>query len=125
MIITQEISQLCCCFLEYLHIWKIYYSEVIRILPVKSRSTCDEDVLIPQKIKGKLLIICNVELLLVKLREYVERCLRLNHTYSRYITERFINVLPLIIDPSSRQEQLICTLISAKAGLNYTLGRNI
>ena len=49
VVIAQEISQLCCCCLEYLHIRKIYYSEVIRILPVKSRSTCDEDVLIPQK----------------------------------------------------------------------------
>lgn len=125
MIITQEISQLCCCCLEYLHIRKIYYSEVIRILPVKSRSTCDEDVLIPQKIKSELFIICDVELLLVKFREYVERCLRLNHTYSRYIAECFVYILPLIIDPSSRQEQLICTLISAKAGLNYTLSRNI
>ena len=73
----QEIPQLHRSILKHFHTRQINYSEMIRILPVKSRSTCDEDVLIPQKIKSELFIICDVELLLVKFREYVERCLRL------------------------------------------------
>ena len=55
---------------------------MIRVCTVEAGTTGDQDLLLTEKIKGKLLIILDMELLLIQFREYVESSLWLYNGYT-------------------------------------------
>ena len=61
-IVAEEISYFPHCLFEYLDSGQIDYAEVIRLFPVEAAAVDQEDLFIPQKIKGELFVVCDIEL---------------------------------------------------------------
>ena len=110
-VMRQEISQFPRCRFQGTQIRKIHYTEMIRLLPVKTASMHQKYTLFPQKIIGKLLIVGNMELFRIQFRENVECCLRLYHRNARDILKCMIDKFPLFINSSARTNVFIDTLI--------------
>ena len=83
----QELSHLAHSLLQLTHVRQIYYTEVIRRIPVKALTRYQKHLLLMQEIKSELFIIVNIEFLCVDLRENVESSLRLHSTDSRNIVK--------------------------------------
>ena len=98
---------------------------MIRVCTVEAGTTGDQDLLLTEKIKGKLLIILDMELLLIQFREYVESSLWLYNGYTGNVTEGVVDIFTLFVDSSARKQKFIGTLITAQRSLNDTLCRNI
>ena len=121
----QELSHLAHSLLQLTHVRQIYYTEVVRRIPVKALTRYQKHLLLMQEIKSELFIIVNIEFLCVDLRENVESSLRLHSTDSRNIVKGLINKVSLLVNPSARLNVLIDTLVAAKCSLHNGLGRNI
>ena len=98
---------------------------MIRVCTVEAGTTGDQDLLLTEKIKGKLLIILDMELLLIQFWEYVERSFWFHNGYTGNVTEGIVDIFTLFVDSSARKQEFIGTLITAQRSLNDTLCRNI
>ena len=67
-------------------------------MPVKALAGDQQDLLIPQQVKGELLIIGNIELLGIDLGENIEAGLGLYGADTGNIVQRFGDELRLLID---------------------------
>ena len=97
---------------------------MIRVCTVEAGTTGDQDLLLTEKIKGKLLIILDMEFLLIQFREYVERSFWFHNGYTGNVTEGIVDIFTLFVDSSARKQEFIGTLITAQRSLNDTLCMN-
>ena len=80
LVVFEEISHFIHGVFKILKLRKINYPEMIRLFPVEAAAMNKKYLLLTEKIKHELLVICDVETLCVYLREDIECRLRL---YSR------------------------------------------
>ena len=64
---------------------------MIRLRPVESSPVREEDLLRPEEIQNELLVVPDVELLDIELREHIERRLRLHDRYAGDLFDRVID----------------------------------
>ena len=125
MICLQELSQSSHRFLQHRRTRKVNNAEVVRFLPVKASAGNHQNSFLTEKIKRKLIVICNVESLHINLREDVERSLRLLYGDTGDIIKQFINQLTLFVNPAARNNIFIHALVPTKRSLDDGLSGNI
>lgn len=113
MIIAEEIGDLSHGFFQYFDPWQINDTEVIRLMPVESAAVDQQDLFIPEQVKGELFIVCDIELLNINFGEDVKSSLWFDTTDPRDIGERFIDILPLFVNPSAGNDIVFHALASA------------
>ena len=94
-------------------------------MPVKSTSLNDQDLLVTKQIKSKFLIIHDIELLRINLREHIKCSLRFYCADSRNIRQSLVNIFTLLVNTSTRNNIIIYTLVSAESCLHNGLRRNV
>ena len=72
MIVTEEVAQVTHSLSHFIRLGQHNYSEMVGRVPVKARTGDNEDMLLMEEVKSKLLVVCDVEFLYVKLREDIE-----------------------------------------------------
>ena len=78
-----------------------------------------------KKIKSKLLVICNVELLYVKLREHIERTVVLDNRKSVDLVDFTDNGLSLLIKSAARNKHSLCACVVFKSCRNNELSKSV
>lgn len=125
VIVTEKIPDFFSGFFQHFHAWQVNYAEVVRFGPVESAAVNKQDLLIPQKVKGKFFVIGDVEFFNIYLWEHIKCGLRLNGTYAGNVCESFIYIISLLVQPSSGNNVVFNALMTAQSSLDYGLGRHI
>src|SRR5699024_2310280 len=97
----------------------------IRLFPVETASVDQEDFFITEKIKGELLIVCDIELFHIDLREDIESSFWLNGTDAGNIGQCFVNIVSLFSYTSARLDIAAHALMAAQCCLDDRLCGNI
>ena len=124
-VITQEISQFLSSLVQNFNSGQIYNSEVVGLLQVETLTGNQQNLLIPQQIKGELLVVGDVKLLGVDLGEDVEAGLGLYRADTGDIVQCLGDELCLLIHAAAGDDVVLDTLIAAQCGLHDGLGRHI
>ena len=98
---------------------------MIGLGPVKAAAARDQDLLLVQQVKGKLLVVGDVELLHIHLGEDVERRARLDHRNTVDLAERLVHVVALLVDTAAGANVVVNRLMAAKRRLDDGLSRDI
>ena len=78
LICSKELFHLLHSLVQLTDIRQIYDTEMIRLMPVEALARNDKNLLVMQEIQRKLLIIVDIELLCIDLREDIKCCTRLH-----------------------------------------------
>ena len=124
-VIAEEVFHFFHGFSQHLDPWQIDDAEVIGLRPVESAAGDEEDLLFAEQVKGELLVVGDVELLRIHLREDVESRFWLHGADAGDIGERFVNVVTLFAHPSARRDIAAHALVSAECSLHDGLGRHV
>ena len=125
MISEKEFSQPVSCLFQLAHIWQIHNAEMIWLSPVKAFSRHKKYLLLMKEIQGKLLVIHNIEFLSIDLRENV-KCSPWFYCCNPWnISKCLVDIISLLINPSTRLDIFIHALIAAKSSLYDRLSRNV
>ena len=124
-VIGKEIAKLYHGFVQHFNTGQIHDSEVIGLMPVEALAGDQQDLLIPQQVKGKLFVIGDIKLLCVDLGENIEAGLRLYSADTGDIIESLGDEFSLLIHTTTGNNVVLNTLITAESSLNNGLGRHI
>ena len=91
-IVLQELPDFTNRLFQYFNTRQINHAEMIRLMPVKSTSLNDQDLLVTKQIKSKFLIIHNIEFLRINLREHIKCSLRFYCADSRNIRQSLVHI---------------------------------
>ena len=78
-----------------------------------------------EKVKGKLLIVCDVELLNIKLREYIECAVVLDNREPVDFVNLTDNGLSLLVESAARNKHSLCACVVLKGCRNNKLCERI
>ena len=124
-IVTEEISNLPCCLFQHLDPGQINHAEMIRLFPVETAAVDQENLFIPEKIKGKLFVVRNIEPFYIDLREDVESSFWFHSADAGDIGQCFVNIIPLFADASAWFDIAMHALMAAQRCLDDGLCRDI
>ena len=108
----EEVGEIFEGLFEHFHARQVHDTEVVGLSPVKAAAARDQDLLLVQQVKGELLVIGNVELLHIDLREDVERRTRLNHRDAVNLVERLIHKVALLVDTAAGADVVVDGLMA-------------
>ena len=106
-------------------IGKINYAEISRFGHIEARSVRYKHIFLFQQIHGEFLVVVNMDLLRVYLREYIESRVRFNNAYAVYCRKFVVNNFTLFKKSSAGKQQLVRALNTSERGLDYGLRRNV
>ena len=75
---------------------------MIRLFPVEAAAVDQKDLLIPEQIKGKLFVVCDIEPFYIDLREDVESGFWFYGADTGDIGQCLVNIISLFADASAR-----------------------
>ena len=98
---------------------------MVRLFPVEAAAVDQEDLFIPEKIKGELLVVRNIEPFYIDLREDVESCFWFYGADAGDIGQCLVNVISLLTDASARLDITAHALMAAQSSLDDGLRRDV
>ena len=117
-IVREEVREVLHGLPEHLHARQIDNAEVVGLTPVEAAAAGNEDLLLVQQVKGKLLVVRDVELLDVHLGEDVEGRLGLDSRDAIDGVERLVDVVTLLVDAAAGTDVLVDALVAAQGRLD-------
>ncbi len=104
---------------------EVNQAEVIRLRPVEAAARYDEDALLPKEVQRELIIVRDIELCRIDLREDVEGGLRLLHGDAGDAVEGIADEVALLIDAAARHGIFIDALIAPESRLDNGLALDV
>ena len=98
---------------------------MVGLAPIEATAACDENLLLMQQIESELLVVGDVELLHVNLREDVECGLRLHCGNAVDAVQRVVDVFALFVNSPAGDDVVIHALVSAERRLHDGLRGNV
>ena len=103
---------------EHFDARQIHDAEVVGLVPVEALAARDENLLLMKQVERELLVIGDVELLHVDLREDVERRLGLDHRDAVDLAERVVDEVALLADAAAGRHIALDALVAAEGRLH-------
>ena len=112
-------------FVQDFFIGKINYAEISRFGHIKARSVRYKHIFLFQQIHGKFLVVVDVNLLRIYLREDIKCRIGFNNAYTVYRRKFVVNDFTLFEKSSAGQKQFVGALNASERGLDYGLCGNV
>lgn len=106
MVVSEEVPELVGGLGQYVAVGQIDDAEMIRLFPMETAAVGQQDVLLPQQVKGELLVVHHAKALLVQLGEDVKGGLGPDKGQAGDGLQCVADALPLLVNAAAGHQQL-------------------